>query len=101
MHHAGHSRAQSMHEVQFSSISAMTPRVRGGSSYLEVDQDGQPKRNVSGRIAENGARIELAARDELRIRAGNGGVVRLTINGIELGAMGRPGTVVEWRITRR
>ena len=32
MHQSGHSRAQSMQEVQFSSISAMTPRVRGGSS---------------------------------------------------------------------
>ena len=32
MHQSGHSRAQSMQEVQFSSISAITPRVRGGSS---------------------------------------------------------------------
>ncbi len=32
MHQSGHSRAQSMHEVQFSSVSAMTPRERDGSS---------------------------------------------------------------------
>ena len=32
MHHDGHSRAHSMQTVQFSSISAMTPRERGGSS---------------------------------------------------------------------
>src|SRR6478609_1276065 len=32
MHQSGHSRAQSMHEVQFSSVSAMTPRDRGGSA---------------------------------------------------------------------
>ena len=32
MHQSGHSRAQSMHEVQFSSSSAMTPRLRGGRS---------------------------------------------------------------------
>ena len=30
MHQSGHSRAQSMHEVQFSSSSAITPRERGG-----------------------------------------------------------------------
>ena len=76
-------------------------RVRGGTSYLEIDQDGEPKRGVSGQNAESGARVELAARDELRIRVGNAGVVRLVINGIDLGAMGKPGTVVEWRITRR
>ena len=30
MHQSGHSRAQSMQDVQFSSSSAMTPRLRGG-----------------------------------------------------------------------
>ena len=76
-------------------------RVRGGMSYLEVDEDGQPKRNVSGHNASSGDRFDLRARDELRIRAGNAGVVRLVINGIDLGPMGKPGSVVEWRITRR
>lgn len=78
-----------------------TLRVRGGSSYLEIDEDGDPKRNVSGRIAQSGAQIRLTARRELRVRVGNGGAVRLVINGIDLGAMGDRGTVVEWRITRR
>lgn len=32
MHQSGHSRAQSMQTVQFSSNSPMTPRLRGGSS---------------------------------------------------------------------
>src|SRR5690242_4997129 len=32
MHQLGHSRAHSMQEVQFSSSSAITPRLRGGSS---------------------------------------------------------------------
>src|SRR3954453_1319411 len=32
MHQSGHSRAHSMHDVQFSSSSAITPRDRGGSS---------------------------------------------------------------------
>src|SRR5882724_3255351 len=32
MHQSGHSRAQSMQTVQFSSSSAITPRLRGGSS---------------------------------------------------------------------
>ncbi len=34
MHQSGHSRAQSMHTVQFSSMSAITPRVRAGRSGL-------------------------------------------------------------------
>lgn len=32
MHQSGHSRAQSMQTVQFSSNSPITPRERGGSS---------------------------------------------------------------------
>ena len=72
-----------------------------GRSYLEIDQDGQPKRGVSGSNVEAGTRVRLAADESLRIRVGNAGAVRLVVNGIELGAMGQPGAVVEWRITRR
>ncbi|HKO34080.1 MAG TPA: RodZ domain-containing protein [Candidatus Limnocylindria bacterium] len=72
-----------------------------GRSYLEIDQDGQPKRGVSGSNVDAGTRVRLAADESLRIRVGNAGAVRLVVNGIELGAMGEPGAVVEWRITRR
>ena len=36
MHQSGHSRAHSMHDVQFSSISAMTPRLRRGKLWFDV-----------------------------------------------------------------
>jgi nitrogen fixation protein FixH len=77
-----------------------TLRVQGGPSYLEVDEDQRPKRNVSGRVAQAGSTVRLQARNDLRIRVGNAGAVRLAINGINLGIMGSSGTVVEWRITR-
>lgn len=76
-------------------------RVRGGTSYLEIDEDGTPKKDVSGQNADSGARVELSARGDLRIRVGNAGAVSLVINGIDLGPMGDAGRVVEWRITRR
>jgi cytoskeleton protein RodZ len=72
-----------------------------GRSYLEVDQDGQPKRGVSGRNVDAGTRVRLVADESLRIRVGNAGAVRVIINGIDLGSMGDAGAVVEWRITRR
>jgi cytoskeletal protein RodZ len=74
--------------------------VVGGESYLEVAQDGTPVPGVSGGIAGDGERLELTAANEVTIRAGNAGAVRLTINGISIGAMGSDGAVVEWRITR-
>ena len=65
-----------------------TLRLEGGQSYLELDQDGAPVAGVSGSIAEDGNSIPLAATQTLRIRAGNAGATRLTINGISIGAMG-------------
>jgi hypothetical protein len=44
--------------------------------------------------------VRLQARENLRIRVGNAGAVRLTINGITLGSMGATGSVVEWRVSR-
>lgn len=75
-------------------------RLEGGDSYLEVDADGAPVAGVSGTIAAAGDRIDLTATRELRIRAGNAGAVRVTINGIDIGTMGPAGAVVEWRISR-
>jgi hypothetical protein len=74
--------------------------VVGGESYLEVAQDGTPVSGVSGSIAGDGERLELTAANEITIRAGNAAAVRLTVNGVSIGAMGSDGAVVEWRITR-
>jgi transcriptional regulator with XRE-family HTH domain len=75
-------------------------RLDGGDSYLEIEQDGTAIGGVSGGISDDGERIELSASTNIRIRAGNAGAVRLTINGIGLGTMGADGAVVEWRIAR-
>jgi cytoskeleton protein RodZ len=71
-----------------------------GDSYLEIDQDGVTLAGASGIIAPDGRRIEVAAASEIRIRAGNAGAVHITLNGVDIGAMGDDGAVVEWRITR-
>jgi len=73
--------------------------VAGGRSYLEIDEDGTPKAEISGREAEAGSSIELTADGSLRIRVGNAGAVSLTINGVPLPRMGGAGAVVEWLIT--
>jgi cytoskeletal protein RodZ len=88
--------------VRVSPGDGLAARVRtdGGDSYLELEEDGSPVADVSGGIASDGDAIDLAADDELRIRAGNAGAVRLTVNGVDIGFMGEDGAVVEWRITR-
>ncbi len=70
-----------------------------GESYLEVEIDGTPLAGISGGIIAAGQAIQLSAQRDMRIRAGNAGAVRVTLNGINIGAMGGNGAVVEWRIT--
>ena len=77
-----------------------TLRLDGGDSYLELEQDGAPVAGVSGGIVGDGERVDLSATDDIRIRAGNAGAVRVAINGIGLGLMGASGAVVEWNIAR-
>jgi cytoskeletal protein RodZ len=74
-------------------------RIDGAQSYLEVEEDDVPVAGVSGGIVADGDRVDLQADASIRIRAGNAGAVMVTINGIDIGAMGDDGSVVEWRIT--
>ena len=74
--------------------------IEGGESYLDLYEDGTRVPDVSGRNAQDGDRVDLAAQENLRIRVGNAAAVRLRVNGISLGAMGGPGAVIEWNITR-
>jgi len=75
-----------------------TLRIVDGQSYLEVEEDGTPVSGVSGGISDPGETISLNAGTRMRIRAGNAAAVRVTLNGLELGAMGGSGAVVEWQI---
>ena len=76
-----------------------TVSIDGAESYVELEEDGAPTAS-SGSIAADGDEITLEAEDALRIRVGNAGAVRVTVNGIALGVMGADGAVVEWRIER-
>lgn len=76
-----------------------TLSIDGAESYIELDEDGSPTQD-SGSIAADGDEIMLEATTTMRIRVGNAGAVRITLNGVALGAMGGDGAVVEWRVQR-
>jgi cytoskeletal protein RodZ len=73
--------------------------ITDADSYVELDEDGEAA-EASGTIASDGDRITLQADESLRIRVGNAGAVRVSINGISVGTMGGDGAVVEWRVER-
>ena len=72
--------------------------IEGGESYLDLDEDGTPVEGWPG-IAPDGETVALSGSESLRIRAGNAGAVRVTVNGISIGVMGEDAQVVEWRVT--
>ena len=76
-----------------------TLTIDGGDSYVELEEDGTAAEE-SGSIATDGDEITVEAAEALRIRVGNAGAVRVTVNGVTLGTMGGDGAVVEWRIQR-
>ena len=77
-----------------------TLRIQGGDSYLDLAEDGEPVAGWPG-IAPDGETVELSGSEELRIRVGNAGAVRLTVNGFNIGVMGEDAQVVEWRVRPR
>ena len=77
---------------------AVTLRIRAGGSYLEVDEDGTAVAGTSGGIAADGDTVRATGSSEVRVLAGNAAAVRVSVNGIGIGAMGGPGAVIEWRI---
>ncbi len=77
-----------------------TLEIVESESYLLLEEDGALVEEISGRNASEGDEIEIQGDDTLRIRVGNAGAVRITINGIDLGLMGDDAQVVEWRVAR-
>jgi cytoskeletal protein RodZ len=78
-----------------------TLQISGGDSYLVLEEDGTAVSDRSDTIAVDGDTITLQATESLRVRVGNAGAVRITINGIGIGLMGGDAEVVEWRVARR
>ena len=78
---------------------AATIEITGGESYLLLEEDGAAVDGLSGRNAQDGDIVELEADETLRIRVGNAGAVRISINGMMFGLMGDEAQVVEWRVT--
>jgi|GEM_PF-1498807 len=67
------------------------------ASYLAVYEDG--KKSFDG-IALNGVKISFVAEDEIKVKAGNAGGVKVTKDGNYIGVMGKEGEVVETVYTK-
>lgn len=71
-----------------------------GSSWMRIVVDGErlPPRSWGGPTLRNGATVSISANSEVWLRVGNAGNVLVTLNGRELGQLGRRGQVSNWII---
>lgn len=69
-----------------------------GDSWLRIVTDGNQLRGWGGPILAAGGNVTVAAESEIWLRAGNSGVLDITLNGQELGRLGRGGEVSNWLI---
>lgn len=70
--------------------------VEGGRSWVRVVADGERIPGYGGRTLRAGETHTVSALNEMCLRAGNAGALHLTLNGEDLGRLGRSGQVGSW-----
>ena len=70
--------------------------VRGGPAWIKVWVDGQLAGPQSGRVYPAGRTLNFTGQKTIEIRTGSSGNTHFTLNGVSLGALGRPGVPETW-----
>jgi cytoskeletal protein RodZ len=65
-------------------------------SWIRVIADGEVVKGYRGRVLQNGEKHTFLAGEEIWLRAGNAGVLKVTLNGEDLGPLGRRGQIGNW-----
>ena len=69
-----------------------------GSSWMRIVTDGTRMTGWGGPTLTRGSSVTITAETEIFLRSGNAGALDVSINGRELGRLGRPGEVGNWLI---
>lgn len=72
--------------------------IVGGSAWIKVWVDGvlDPSIPASGKVFSNGRTLTFTGKTSVEVRSGSSGYTQFTLNGVALGALGRPGTPETW-----
>ncbi|MGH2476479.1 MAG: hypothetical protein ACRDIL_14570, partial [Candidatus Limnocylindrales bacterium] len=72
--------------------------VEGGRAWLKVWVDGKidPKVGAAGKVIGNGKTLTFTGKETVEVRTGSSGVTKFTLNGTDLGALGRSGIPETW-----
>ncbi len=69
-----------------------------GNSWLRIVPDGTVMRGWGGPTLRRGSSVTVTATEEIWLRTGNAGVLRVTLSGVDLGFLGQRGEVANWII---
>ena len=72
--------------------------IQGGNAWLKVWVDGvvDPRLTQAGKTLRSGETMVFTGTTSVEVRTGSSGVTRFTLNGVALGALGKPGIPETW-----
>lgn len=72
--------------------------IQGGNAWLKVWVDGalDPSIPQSGKVFQSGRTVTFTGTTSVEVRTGSSGFTSFTLNGVPLGALGKPGIPETW-----
>jgi hypothetical protein len=95
---SGRSPVSQTRNVTIEQADEMVLTIEGArrDSWLRIVTDGTVMRGWGGPTLRRGESVTATAREEIWIRTGNAGSIRITLDGVDLGILGRNGQVGNW-----
>ncbi len=81
--------------VAFSGVNLVV-NIRGGPAWIKVWIDGELEGPQSGKVIEAGKTLTFSGKTSVEVRTGSSGGTHFALNGVSLGALGRPGVPETW-----
>ena len=81
--------------VAYSGVNVVVT-IKGGPAWLKVWVDGALVGAQGGQVYGNGKTVTFTGKTSVEIRTGSSGFTRFTLNGVSLGALGKPGVAESW-----
>jgi hypothetical protein len=84
-------------EVAFTGVNVVVT-IEGGRAWLKVWVDGKldPAYGAGGKVLGDGKSVSFAAQTSVEVRTGNSGVTSFSLNGDDLGILGKKGQPETW-----
>jgi hypothetical protein len=70
--------------------------IRGGPAWIKVWVDGKLVGSQAGQVYQAGKSLTFSGKTSVEVRTGSSGSTRFTLNGVNLGSLGKAGIPETW-----